>query len=410
MKSGAQLGRWGALLVFGLAACEVLIMISPFAGFFYASVHFEPFLGFLSNSPATAWLDGFFLNHSVVTHSASLEWQREIGLFIFALGMWGFLISAFQVYGNKITGRGVARGLLYRISRHPQYLSLTVAGWGLLTIWPRFLLLACWITMLFLYAGLARFEEQLMEQRFGDAYRDFAKTRGAFLPGSPIRRLFEASFGRLRPRAVGWAAAYAFSLAIAFSFGFTLRGYTRSQTAMLIQPELQTVVISAWPQPEDWIERIIDVARSQEKVKQQLEKQGNYPLVVTILNPDYVMGGMFYKMPSTEEEDEPTTVGSTLLRVGGIAAGFMVPRRGWIWGDGLMGVDPDESNEPVEVVFSRAVKPFKETLSLDEALDVSVRLTPLVVVDVEPTTGEVLRVRVPLPQNRWGPNVVMPLL
>jgi protein-S-isoprenylcysteine O-methyltransferase Ste14 len=410
MRSGAQLGRWGALLVFGLAACEVLIMISPFAGFFYASVHFEPLLGFLSNNAATAWLDGFFLNHSVVTHSALLEWQREIGLFIFALGMWGFLISAFQVYGNKITGRGVARGFLYRISRHPQYLSLALAGWGLLTIWPRFLLLGGWITMLFLYAGLARFEEQLMEQRFGDAYRDFAKTRGAFLPGSPIRRLFEASFDRLRPRAVGWVAAYAFSLAVAFSLGFALRGYTRSQTAMLIQPKLQTVVISAWPQPEDWIEKVIDVARSQEEVKQQLEKQGNDPLVVTVLNPDYVMRGMFYKMANTEEEDEPTTMGSALLRVGRIAWSFMIPTSGWVWGDGIMGVDPDESDKPVEVVFSRAVKPFKEVLSFDEVLDASVRLTPLIVVDVEPTTGEVPRVRVPLPQNRWGPRVVMPLL
>jgi protein-S-isoprenylcysteine O-methyltransferase Ste14 len=387
-------------------------MISPFAGFFYASVQFEPLLGFLSNNAATAWLDGFFLNHSVVTHSAPLEWQREIGLFIFALGLWGFLISAFQVYGNKITGRGVAKGFLYRISRHPQYLSLAVAGWGLLTIWPRFLLLGCWITMLFLYAGLARFEEQRMEERFGDAYRDFAKTRGAFLPGSPIRRLFEGSFGRLRPRAVGWAAAYAFSLALIFSLGFALRGYTRSQAAMLIQHEQQTVVISAWPQPEDWIERIIEAARSQEEVKQQLEKQGEHPLVVTILNPDYVMGSMFYKMPDTEEEEEEeeTTTVSALLRVGGIAASFLVPRRGWIWGDALMGVDPDESDDPVEVVFSRAVKPYKEELSLDEALDASVRLTPLVVVDVEPSTGEVPRVRVPLPQNLWGPNVVMPLL
>ena len=82
MKSGAQLGRWGALLVFGLAACEVLIMISPFAGFFYASVHFEPFLGFLSNSPATAWLDGFFLNHSVVV----LNLHRPSALLGFHIG------------------------------------------------------------------------------------------------------------------------------------------------------------------------------------------------------------------------------------------------------------------------------------------------------------------------------------
>jgi hypothetical protein len=74
MKRTSQLGRWGALLVMGLGACEVLIMISPFAGFFYASLRFEPLLGFLSQGPLTAWLDGFFLNHSVVTTSRLLEW------------------------------------------------------------------------------------------------------------------------------------------------------------------------------------------------------------------------------------------------------------------------------------------------------------------------------------------------
>ena len=160
MKTTSQLGRWGVLLVLGLGAAEVLIMISPFAGFFYAGARFEPLLGLLSARPATAWLDGFFLNHAVVTTSWALEWQRKIGGLLFTLGLWGFLISAAQVYGNKLLGRGVATGLLYRFSRHPQYLALGVAGWGLLTIWPRFLLLGLWVTMLFLYAGLARFEEQ----------------------------------------------------------------------------------------------------------------------------------------------------------------------------------------------------------------------------------------------------------
>jgi hypothetical protein len=74
-----------------------------------------------------------------------------------------------------------------------------------------------------------------------------------------------------------------------------------------------------------------------------------------------------------------------------------------------MGVDPDTSSEPVEVVFSRAEKPYKDDLALEEALDASVRLTPLVVADVIPTTGEVARVRIPAPQNAWGPKVKMPL-
>ncbi len=36
--------------------------------------------------------------------------------------------------------------------RHAQCLCLGIAGGGLLTIWPRFLLLGIWVSMLFLYA------------------------------------------------------------------------------------------------------------------------------------------------------------------------------------------------------------------------------------------------------------------
>jgi protein-S-isoprenylcysteine O-methyltransferase Ste14 len=407
MRSAKQLGRWGALAVLALGAAEVLIMISPFAGFFYASVQFEPFLGFLSKSPLTAWLDGFFLNHSVVTSSWFLETQRMLGLYLFALGLWGFFISAAQVYGNKLLRRGVAKGFLYRFSRHPQYLSLGVAGLGLLTIWPRFLLLGLWVTMLFLYAALARFEEQRMEERFGDDYRRYAETKGAFLPGSPMRKLFEATFGRIRPRALGWVTAYAVSLTLAFLAGAGLRGYTRAHTVVIERPEAQTMVISAWPQPEEWVNRIIDATLADEHVRDHLNGRDGRPVVATVLPDRYVMKGMYYKMPPTEPDDSRPRP-SPLKRIGRLALMFMVPIRGVTLPSDFMGVDPDTSPDPVEVVLSVAAKPYKDSLPLDEALDAGVRLTPLVVAEVTPTAEEVA-VKVPLPQNRWGPRVVMPL-
>jgi len=196
LKEEKWWGRFAPLFVFGIAAAEVILMVSPFAGLFYATAHFGSFLGFLSRYEMTAWLDGFFLNHSVITRSAFLEWQREIGLYLFLLGIAGFLISAFQVYGNKIHHRGIADRGLYRFVRHPQYLCFAIAGWGLLTQWPRLLLLGIWVTMLFLYAGLARYEERQLHNRFGTDYQQFAFSRGAFLPGSPVRRLFEATLGK----------------------------------------------------------------------------------------------------------------------------------------------------------------------------------------------------------------------
>ncbi len=382
--TSGQFGRLGALFVLGVAAVEVIIMVSPFAGFFYARLQFEPFLGFLSTSPLTAWLDGFFLNHSVVTRSLLLEWHRRIGLLLFLLGTLGFLVSAAQVYGGKILKLGVADTLLYKYIRHPQYFCLGIAGYGLLVGWPRFLLLGVWVTMMFLYAWLARFEGRRMEERFGEEYRAFAATRGSFLPASPVHRLFEASFGLLRPRALGWGTAYVFCLSLAFSLGFAARGYTRANSAIVFRPDHGTVVVSAWPQPEEWVSQVYEAALADAEVQQRLEEsRGEAPVVATILPPRYGMRAMFYK-PSE---------GRALGR-----------------GGRINGVDPDSSDEPVELVFSRASKPYKEGLALEEALDVSVRLTPVLVVEVVPGAGTITDIHVPLPQNAWGPSVVMPIL
>jgi len=74
-----------------------------------------------------------------------------------------------------------------------------------------------------------------------------------------------------------------------------------------------------------------------------------------------------------------------------------------------MGVDPESVDEPVGVVLSRAEKAYRERLALDTALDAGVRLIPLAVVSVAPASGAVTGVQIPLPQNRWGPGVVIPV-
>ena len=74
-----------------------------------------------------------------------------------------------------------------------------------------------------------------------------------------------------------------------------------------------------------------------------------------------------------------------------------------------MGVDPDKYSGAVKIVFSRAEKPYKTTLTLAESLDPGVRTTPLVVASFQPLTKEVIWVLKTPPQNNWGPQVVMPL-
>jgi hypothetical protein len=41
MSVASQIGRFGAILALGVAAAELLIMISPFAGLFFTSLRYE---------------------------------------------------------------------------------------------------------------------------------------------------------------------------------------------------------------------------------------------------------------------------------------------------------------------------------------------------------------------------------
>ena len=134
-------------------------------------------------------------------------------------------------------------------------------------------------------------------------------------------------------------------------------------------------------------------ARMQDRIDAASQGQ---PIVATILTPRYGMRGMFYKKARPGETPPgPAGLG---------AAGFPSIYRSY------MGRDPSTTNEPVEVVFSRAVSTYRPELSLDEALDPGVRLIPLAVIEVNPNTGRTLEFFVPLPRNAWGAGIVMPVL
>lgn len=389
----AQGARLTLLLVIGVTALEVLIMVSPFAGLFYAAMDVGPFR-WLSRSRLTAWLNGFFLNHSAVTTSPFLEWHREAGLWIGLLGLAGFVAAAAAVYGGRAREGGIARGSLYRFVRHPQYLCLALAGYGLLVVWPRFLLLGLWVTMLFLYAGLARFEERRMEDRFDDEYRRFAAGRGSFLPGSPIRRLFEATLGRLRPRPLGWIAAWIGALLLAYAGAFALREATRSAASIVVHEQDRLVMISVWPRSDAWIEETVRLAARNNLAWNRLRVKANRSTVVaTILPYDYPMRDMYYD--DDAEETEILT----------LAAGVGLPFVHRAFAIGA----PPRPDDAVQVVFSRASKGYKRYISPAEALDPDVQLTPLVVVDYLPSTGTIAGIRYPPPRNAWGADVVMPL-
>lgn len=172
---------WGAALFYFIIAFEFFYMAGPFAAYFYSV--YAPALRLFNDNPILSWLNSFFLPHVVRETSSALINAHEIIGAILALGGFiAFLIGACQVYYHKLTKRGVVTGGIYQVVRHPQYSSFMLCSFGLLILWPRYLVVIMFVTMTFAYYMLARLEERNCSEKFGQSYIDYMEKTNMFLP------------------------------------------------------------------------------------------------------------------------------------------------------------------------------------------------------------------------------------
>jgi len=188
MSVNDRLIKGSVILFYFLIGLEIVIMISPFAGFFYAG--YGPVLNILYDVKATSWLTGFFLPHAVIARNDLLNFLNGLGRFLFSFGLIAFFIGAVQIYSAKFRRKGVVSSILYRWVRHPQYLFLAISGLGLLLFWPRFIILILYISMLYVYYLLAKNEEDRMLKQHGDSYAAYMQRTAMFIPGKPGQKGF----------------------------------------------------------------------------------------------------------------------------------------------------------------------------------------------------------------------------
>lgn len=260
MNLTARAGAFAAFVLYTFVILEFLYMITPFLAFYYYA-EYGQFLGFLNQQPWTAWLTTFFLPHFSKTDVEWLEqlapWGRRLGL----VAILGFALTAGQIYWAKLARKGMVRGGVYRFVRHPQYAFLIVLGFATLLIWPRFLILYAFATMTFLYVVLARHEENVCLERFGQSYRDYLRKAGMFFP-----RLAPASTSE--PRRSGWLAAVVFlaiSMACATAAGFGLREYSLGAISAVFRQD--AAIISPAVLGHEEIEQIADLAANDPGVR-----------------------------------------------------------------------------------------------------------------------------------------------
>ena len=171
---------WASILFYGFIAFELFYMFSPFAAYIYSI--YGPGLEVLNLSGSTSWLISFFMPHIArETQSVFITWHEVLGMTLFLGGFVAFLFGAAQIYWNKLMKRGAVFSGVYHYIRHPQYLTLMISSFGMVLVWPRYLVLFGFITICFAYFFLARIEERKCRQKFA-GYEDYCSQTGMFLP------------------------------------------------------------------------------------------------------------------------------------------------------------------------------------------------------------------------------------
>lgn len=190
-----QAVKTSAWFLYTLIVLEILFMVSPFAAYYY-SIYATP-LNLLQESQHTAWLTMYLLPHFAYSDSwlanglLIISWPLILG------GLVLFVFGFCQIYWSKINKKGAVEAGLYRYIRHPQYVALAIVGLGASLYWSRFLVVLAFVSMLCLYYYLARLEERICLQKFGQSYREYLDQTGMFLP-----RNWEA-----RWRSIDWPVA-----------------------------------------------------------------------------------------------------------------------------------------------------------------------------------------------------------
>jgi len=392
--------KWGLSALYGLIMIEVIIMISPFAFYWYSL--YAPTLQGLHRWRATAWMEAFFLPHSVITSSRFLEFLRwQVGTYCFSLGILFFLFCAAQVYWAKLFRKGVVHSWIYSHLRHPQYLSLAIAGFGLLTIWPRIIILILYLGMLVIYYFLARFEETQMEAAHSE-YADYRRQTAMFTPGNPGGKLFRLFLGWVPNRSVALGVASLTLVVLVVGFGLLLRRYTIGHAATALLPEDRTLAIAVWPMPPERMQDVVSAALHDDRVQTALERESGAVFTAHILPENYGMVNMFADVGTDHRMFSRLSPHRFAYLLG-----FIFPFLDKHRQQKIMGTP----GENYKVIFSRVDEPDRPAPAVTNVADLSAKMTPVVIADVQagarpdPVLQSVL---VPPRRSFWG-DITMPM-
>lgn len=405
-RSNSSVGKrfaWISVIFLSfIVGLEIVIMISPFAFFFYAA--FNPFLLALNQSWMTRWLTAFFLPHMVVPPNGVLTVLRILGSVFFVAGMLVFFVCAGQVYLGKLLKKGVATKGLYVLIRHPQYLGLGLAALGLAIMWPRFLTLTLFAVMLFLYYLLAKDEERRMINRFGESYIAYMNRTGMFLPHF-IERAFTGNPKPQQRLSIGKAIAiFLVLLVMTVGSGFILRAYTVHHLPLeqVNRVDVITITKEDLMTAKQLLPSVLQDPAIASKL-QMVENSKGQRLLAYFIPIDYVMQGM---IAHTGQEwklfEQHKTIGMITEY---IFHPFSHLTEGHAHHPGMQAHNLSMHDSPSmkrRIIFIELSAGNKELTSPFDDFDINITREPLFFVDIHLHTGEILQIRDTPTGSGWG--------
>jgi len=143
----------------------------------------------------SGWLQSRFPQTDLFSHDSGHLWHTLLGWEmnphwdplhilsnLFVVGGFLMLAAAWRVlHAAQQSGEVAVDGLYARI-RHPQYVAFILIMFGFLLQWPTLPTLVMFPFLVYLYARLARREEELSLNEFGTPYRAYMARTPAFIP------------------------------------------------------------------------------------------------------------------------------------------------------------------------------------------------------------------------------------
>jgi len=143
----------------------------------------------------SGWLQSKFPETDLFSHETGHLWNTLLGWdinphfdplhilsnliifggFIMLASAWRVLHAAQQQHELAVVG-------IYARMRHPQYVAFVLIMFGFLFQWPTLPTAIMFPILVYVYVRLARREEQMAFEEFGDRYRDYMVKTPAFIP------------------------------------------------------------------------------------------------------------------------------------------------------------------------------------------------------------------------------------